>query len=145
MYLLKKIKFKLAKSKIKLTRRLHPPHVPNQNEEKVIVIIKTLIKDHTSVMLVAPISGKKYIKSEKRGMFVIINDTDIILSNNIKRYYYSLTVNESVAIALSRNFDNVLESRRHKMEIDTIAGITSNLDFISKHMNDEIEKETISV
>jgi precorrin-2 methylase len=51
-------------------------------------------------------------------------------------YYYNLKVDNSVHTTILRNFDNVLETRRQRMEIETVAGITSNLDFIAKHMND---------
>lgn len=132
----KRLRFKLAKRKIKLQRKLNPPHIPTEKEEKVIYIIRTLIRDETSSMFMAPISGKKYIKNEKRGMFVIIDDVNITLSSNISMFYYNIIVHTDVYKILSRNYNNVLESRRNKMEIETTNGITSNLDFIASHIND---------
>jgi hypothetical protein len=139
MSIIHSLKYKFLKRKIRFQKKLHPPYVPTEKEQKVIFIVKALIKSESSIMMIAPISGKKYIKDEQRGMFVIMNDTNIIISSNVNRFYYNILVNENVYKTLSRNFDNILENRRNKMEIETIAGITSNLDFIAKHMNDSIE------
>lgn len=136
MDFIRKLKYKLAKNKIKFKRKLNPPHILNEKEEKVIYIVKTLIRDESSIMLMAPISGKKYIRNEKRGMFIIIDDVNITLSSNVNMYYYNIRVHEDVYKILSRNYDNVLESRRNRMETETIFGVTSNLDFIAKHMNE---------
>jgi hypothetical protein len=136
-----KIKFKLAKRRVRLRNRMTKPFIPNEKEQKAINIVKTLIKDETSVMLVAPLSKKRYIKNERRQMFVIMEDVNLTLASSKYMYYYDLTVNDRVASILSKNFDNVLESRRNVMEKEMIQGVTSNLDFISKHMNDDIEEE----
>ncbi len=138
MSIIYSLKYKFLKRKIRFQRRIHPLYIPTEKEDKIIYIVKTLIRDEASVMMIAPISGKKYIKNEKRGMFVIMNDVNIIISSNVNMFYYNILVNENVYKILSRNFNNILESRRNKMEIETIDGITSNLDFIAKHMNDSI-------
>lgn len=136
MELYRKIKFKFIKRKIKLQRKLNPPHIPTEKEEKVIFIIRTLIRDETSIMLIAPISGKKYIKNEKRGIFVILDDVNVTISSNVNMYYYNIQINEEIYRIISRNYNNVLESRRNKMEIETVFGVEKNLDFIAKHIND---------
>lgn len=140
MSLIKKIKYKISKRYFKFKRKLNPPHIPSQKEENVIFIVTSLIKDETSVMMIAPISDKKYIKNETRGMFVVIDDVNITLSSNVGMYYYNIQVDTSVSKKICRNFNNVLESRRNKMEKETVAGITNNLDFIAKHMDYFIEK-----
>jgi len=133
------LKFKWAKKHLQFKQRISKVYIPNSKEEKAINIIKTLIKDEASVMLVAPISKKKYIKNDKRKMFVIMEDVNITLASNKYMYYYDLQVHVKVASMLSKKFDNVLENRRNIMEKEMIEGVTSNLDFISKHM-DDIEK-----
>jgi hypothetical protein len=130
------IKYKLAKKKWQFKNKLKKPYIPNETELNVIYIVSSLIKDEKSTMLIAPISGKKYIQNKSRNMFIILNDLEITISNNVAMYYYNLKVDLSVSNKLSRHFNNVLESRRAKMETETVAGVTSNLDFIAKHIND---------
>jgi len=130
------IKFKLARKKLKFRRRISKPYVPNEREQEAIHIIKTLIKDEASVMMVAPISKKRYIRNEHRKMFVIMEDVHLTLTSSKSMYYYDLVVCQTVSDILNKNFDNVLEIRRARMEKDMIQGVTSNLSFIAKHMGD---------
>lgn len=130
------IKYKLAKKKLQFKNKLKKPYIPNETELKVIYIVSSLIKDEKSTMLMAPISGKKYIQNKNRNMFIILNDVEITISNNVAMYYYNLKVDLSVSKKLSRYFNNVLESRRTTMEHDTISGVSSNLDYIAKKMNE---------
>jgi hypothetical protein len=131
-----KIKVKLARKKLKFRRRISKPYIPNEREQEAIHIIKTLIKDETSVMMVAPISKKRYIRNERRKMFVIMEDVHLTLTSSKSMYYYDLVVCQTVSDILNKNFDNVLEIRRARMEKDMIQGVTSNLSFIAKHMGD---------
>ena len=146
MSLGKLIKYKIAKATVKWRRKIHPPVIPSYKEERILYIVKTLIKDEKSTMLIAPISGKKYIKSDSRGIFVIIDDVNITISSNVKMYYYNIKVHEQISKILTRNFNNVLEIRRNSMEKETIAGVTTNLDYIAQHINDfeKTEKQNIN-
>lgn len=130
------LKYKLSKKKWQFKNKLKKPYVPSETELKVIYIVSSLIKDEKSIMLMAPISGKKYIQNKSRNMFIILNDVEITISNNVAMYYYNLEVDLSVSKKLSRHFNNVLESRRITMEHDTVSGVSSNLDYIAKNMNE---------
>ncbi len=130
------LKYKLAKKKWQFKNKLKKPYIPSETELKVIYIVSSLIKDEKSIMLMAPISGKKYIQNKSRNMFIILNDVEITISNNVAMYYYNLEVDLSVSKKLSRHFNNVLESRRLTMEHDTVSGVSSNLDYIAKNMNE---------
>lgn len=130
------LKIKIAKRRLGFKNRISKPYVPNEREQEAMLIIKTLIKDENSVMMVAPISRKRYIRNETRKMFVIMEDVNITLTSSKSMYYYDLVVCPTVSAILNKNFDNVLEIRRIRMEKDMIQGITSNLSFIAKHMED---------
>lgn len=130
------LKYKLSKKKWQFKNKLKKPYVPSETELKVIYIVSSLIKDEKSIMLMAPISGKKYIQNKSRNMFIILNDVEITISNNVAMYYYNLEVDLSVSKKISRHFNNVLESRRITMEHDTVSGVSSNLDYIAKNMNE---------
>jgi len=130
------LKYKLSKKKWQFKNKLKKPYVPSETELKIIYIVSSLIKDEKSIMLMAPISGKKYIQNKSRNMFIILNDVEITISNNVAMYYYNLEVDLSVSKKLSRHFNNVLESRRITMEHDTVSGVSSNLDYIAKNMNE---------
>lgn len=145
MGFLNRIKLRIARKKIQFKRKLNPPYIPTEKESKVIYIVKSLIRDESSIMLIAPISGKKYIKNETRGMFVIIDDVNITLSSSKSMFYYNIIIHENVFKKISRNYDNVLESRRNKMEKETISGVTSSLDFIASHINDYKIKNTSNI
>jgi len=132
-----KIRFKIGKLRLKLKQKLSVKYIPNEREEKVIEIVKALIKDKSSVMFFAPLSRKRYIKNDIREVFFIMEDVHLTLASSKHSYYYDINVNATVAEMLKKNFDNVLEKRKNVMEKEMITGVKSNLDFIAKHMNDQ--------
>jgi len=133
-----KRKYKIAKWRVGIRHKMSKEYVPSDKESKVIHIVRTLIQDETSVMMVAPISKKRYIRNERRKMFVIMEDVYMTLASSKSMYYYNLKVNERVSKMLEKVYDNVLENRRNIMEKEMVAGVTNNLDFIANHMDDEI-------
>ena len=135
MRLFKAWKYKLAKRRFKLKKGLYPEYVPNEKEQRVISIVKSLIRDDTSIMMVAPNSGKLYIRNEKKSMFIILDDIYVTLLNNKSMSYHDVIVNVRVSEKLKLNFKNVLESRRNTMEHDIVNDVVKNLDYISKHID----------
>jgi hypothetical protein len=134
MGLIKLLKYKLAKRQARLRRKLHTPYVPTEKEERTIRIVSSLMRDENSTMMIAPNSGKLYIKHDGKSMFVIIDDKYITLLNNTNNTYHDIIVHNEIADKLKRNFNNILETRRHDMEIEMVDGVINNLENIAKNL-----------
>lgn len=134
MRFLSLIRYKIAKRRVRLRQQIHPEYVPTEKEEKTIKIIQTLIRDEESVLMVAPITGKLYIKNDKLSMVIVMDDIYIKLLNNKSNSYHDIIVHYEVALKLQRNFKNVLETRMNIMEGEMIEGAINNLDYISKNI-----------
>jgi hypothetical protein len=138
MGLIRLMRYKLAKRQARLRQKLHPNYVPTEKEEMTIKIITALIQDKDSVMMVAPNSGKLYIKHLEKAMFIIIDDKYITLLNSKTNSYHDILVHYQVADKLKRHFKNVLESRQNTMENDMLDGVIHSLDYIAKNLNEPV-------
>lgn len=136
MGLISLVRYKLAKRRARLRQKLHPNYVPTEKEEMTIRIITSLIQDKESIMMVAPNSGKLYIKHLEKSMFIIIDDKYITLLNSKSNSYHDILIHYQVADKLKRHFKNVLESRQNTMEMEMLDGVINNLDYIAKNLNE---------
>lgn len=136
MGLINLLRYKFSKRRVVVRQKLYPDYVPTDKEQKVISIIKSLIKDENSKMMVAPNSGKLYIKNTSKGIFIVIDDVYITLLNNKTMSYHDIIVKSPVSDKLKQYFKNVLESKISLMESEMLNSVVNNLDYISKHIND---------
>jgi hypothetical protein len=142
MGLIRMMRYKLARRQARLRQKLHPPYVPTEKEEVTIKIITSLIRDVDSTLMVAPNSGKLYVKHVEKEMFIIIDDKFITLLNSKTNSYHDILVHYQVADKLKRYFKNILESRQAKMERDMLDGVINNLDHIAKNLFETNGAET---
>ena len=59
-----------------------------KNETICLSICRKLINHPESVFLIAPVSLKRYIKNEPLGLFVVLDDTQVSITNHV--YHLSL-------------------------------------------------------
>ena len=105
-----------------------------QYQRSCLSICRKLIKNPESSFLIAPISGKKYIKNEKLGIFVVMLDQHINITNHT--YNYSVFISPRDWQRIIYFFDHETESRKNQYEEQIKSQITHSLD----RMLDDLKK-----
>lgn len=110
--------------------------VEDQREyQKVCLsICRKLITKPDSKFLIAPISGKKYIKNERLGLFVIMHEQHINVTNHT--YNYSVFVCNRDWERITFLFDTETERRRLEYENEIKSQITHSLKNILDRFTD---------
>ena len=101
----------------------------------ILRIAKKLIKANESILLMAPISGKRFVKVEKMGIYIIIEGHSVKVINHI--YSYNVYLREKHWSELTSFYDNEIEKRRMEFE----AEITSNIKHSLKNILTEIDEK----
>ena len=97
---------------IKLIRASNKSDEPKHTEFEFecLSICKNLIHKEKSKLLISPISGKRYIKSDDSQIFIIIDNRKITIVNH--NYSYNIDLNTKGFERLLKIFDNEVETRR---------------------------------
>lgn len=125
--ILRKIKYKLAKREYIRDKKCADL---TETQTNVINIYKNILSKFDSTMLVAPISGKKYLKW--KDMTAILKNGTIIIINH--KYYYNVQVPNYYIDKLNYKFDCKLERRRNKMEQELDNDINESLNKILDYL-----------
>lgn len=101
-----------------------------QNEKLAFSICRKLMTDEESVLMIAPLSNKKYIKNENENIFVVINPSikEIMIINHV--YSYTIFCEDRKFEKLIRFFDNQLEKRKIDLENEIMSNIKHSLENI---------------
>jgi len=103
------------------------PRPPIREEEKFCIeITKKLIDRESSILTLAPLSQKRFIKNDELSMFVMIDNRVINIINHIYSYTLVIEDNDSYDEILS-NFDKKLDSIRMSLETEFRSNIQSSL------------------
>lgn len=96
-------------------------------ERCLMIIIKKLLTDEESELYMLPDLSKFYVKSEKNGLFVIIDFTEKNASVINHKFGYSISVSQRVLKYVNGNFSNELEKRRIAMEEEYKKNVQNSL------------------
>ena len=120
-------------------QRLLTPKDTNtsQHENDAIRITSKLVNDMDSTMLISPLSGKKYIKNEKFGMYIILSSSTVQIINH--RYSYVIFISDKKYDKLINEFNVEVEKRRQFFEKEILGNINVSMKSILKTLN-EYEK-----
>lgn len=111
------------------------PKPPISEEEKLTVTIcKRLLEDKTSKLTLAPVSDKRFIKNESKGMYIILHDHTINLVNHVYSYSIYLT-NTNEFRELTNKFDQILDNERIALENEIKNNIQHSLEEILKKLD----------
>ena len=105
----------------------------NQNERLCKSICYKLINQPDSKFLIAPISGKRYIKNSRLDLFVILDDKRISITNHV--YHYDVVFTDRDFDRITRMYDNKTETIRQEFENDMKSQIQSSLSIILDRLN----------
>ena len=94
---------------------------PSDYEKECFYVCKALINQEDSVLLMSPISGKRYIKSEDDQIFIIIEENQITIVNH--NYSYNIDLWGTVLTRISNVFDIEVEKPQWKLKFALMLNI----------------------
>lgn len=100
----------------------------SETEKICVSICRNLITNPNSKFLLAPVSGKRYIKNSDLELFVILNDHNISITNHI--YHYDVVVQDRNWYRLINMYDLKVESIRLEYETEIMSQIENSLSKI---------------
>ena len=118
--------------------RLMNPNIDRKVTEydnEAFSICKRLTSKPESILLISPISGKRYIKSDDNQLFIIIESHQMTIVNH--QYSYNIDIAGKAYEKISQVFDSEVERRREKMEAEIRANVKHSLSNIYKSLLNE--------
>lgn len=126
MNTLSKLLFKIY---LYLKERFDPTQPATVEETFCTDICLSLIEMENSRLTYAPISNKRFIKNDSKGIFVVIDHRMINLINHV--YGYNIMVeDDDLYNSIIEKFDGVLEAKRLELEAEMKANIKHSLQTI---------------
>lgn len=107
----------------------------NSNEVKSSAIFRKLINHSESTFLIAPLSDKRYIKNETLGIFILLFNSKLSITNHI--YNYDIDICDGLFEKLSTIFDEKVEKIRSEFEIEMQGQIQHSLSKILEKVTTE--------
>ena len=104
-------------------------------EVESFAICKRLISKQETTLLISPISGKRYIKSDGNQLFIIIESHQMTIVNH--QYSYNIDIAGKSFEKISQVFDAEVEKRREQMEADIRSNVKHSLSNIYKNLLNE--------
>jgi hypothetical protein len=104
------------------------------NSQRILAyqICRNLIKRSDSRLLIAPISGKRYIKHDGDNLFIIIEERSIQIIN--QGYSYTIEVDSYHIHKITNFFDTKIENIRMQMEFNIKNNIQNSLNQIKNEL-----------
>jgi hypothetical protein len=107
----------------------------SEYERDATNICRKLLVKQDSVLLLSPISGKRYIKSEDGEVFIVISERSVDITNH--QYNYNIPIGDKTQIKLRLIFDSEVEKRREQMEFDIKSNVKHSLKTIYQNLTGE--------
>lgn len=106
----------------------NPKREMTKNEAICISICRKLINHPDSKFLIAPLSHKRYLKNQTLGLFIVLESTQISITNHVYHYDVTLTLREWEKIA--KQYDSKTEKIRQDYENEIKSQIVHSLSTI---------------
>lgn len=131
-----KLKRQLQKISLKFYRMLKSEIVvKNKYQLDAIKIFRSLLYSPETLVLISPLSNKRYLKNDKKGLTIILDGNSVNIINHV--YSYSVVLDDSNVTKVVDMFNQEVERRRNEFEKE----ITSNIKHSLKTILNKIENE----
>ena len=120
----------IQKKYISYVRKLNPQLRKSAYERDCMLICKKLIGKEETILLLTPITNKRYIRNEKQDIFVILENYSVKVINHV--YSYTIFLEDKSWNSIVALFDNEVEERRLVFEKEITANIRHSLQNILK-------------
>jgi hypothetical protein len=97
-------------------------------EQKAMSIFRKMLRHKDSKFTIAPLSGKKYIVNQELGIFIMIEDSFLEITNHI--YHYEIKLQYSSSTKLHKLFNTRVEEDAISYEKEIKSNIKMSLDTI---------------
>jgi hypothetical protein len=97
----------------------------SETQKMSMSITRSLITHPDSKFLLAPLSGKRYIKNSDKGVFIILDRGTISLTNHV--YHYDVVINDRNWERLTKMYDGKVETIRQEYEDQIMSQIEHSL------------------
>lgn len=105
----------------------------SEAESVCLSICRSMISHPDSKFLIAPLSMKRYIKNELLGVFVILDDRTVSITNHV--YHYDVKISQRDWDRICSMYDGKTEKIRNEYEDEIMAQIQHSL----RNIKDKIE------
>jgi hypothetical protein len=140
-------KIKRAKQKLYIWRKstFDPTYrtASNTQETSAYLICKRLIEREGTTLLMAPLSGKRYIKMDDGNLFVIISGDSIQIINHV--YSYIIPMQPRMIYKILDVFDSKMESIRISMENEITGNIQNSLNQIKNDLTKDVQRNDVFI
>lgn len=119
---------------VRYTNNQNPQN--NQNERICKSICYKMVNNPHSKFLIAPLSGKRYIKNEVLKVFIILDDRKVTITNHI--YHYDVILTQRDFDRLTHMYDNKTEEIRNNFEDEMMSQIMVSLSTILNKISERI-------
>ena len=127
---------KIQKLSLKLFKLLRADVVvKNKYQMDGIKIFKSFLYNSDTLLLISPLSNKRYLKNDKKGLTIILDKNTVNIINHI--YSYSVVLDDPNVTQIVNLFNQEVERRRNEFERE----ITSNIKHSLKTILHKIENE----
>lgn len=97
----------------------------SETQKMSMSITRSLITHPDSKFLIAPLSGKRYIKNTEKGLFIILDKGTISLTNHV--YHYDIVISDRNWERLIKMYDGKVETIRQEYEDQIMSQIEHSL------------------
>ena len=130
----------VQKAYIEMHRKTALPRDPKSPyHSECINICRKMLEKKETVLLIAPISSKRYMKNEKYGIYIVFHGRTIEVVNHV--YNYTVSLDDKTWNILIEEFNYELEERRKEFEDEISKNIKYSLKTILKTMDKQDETE----
>ena len=119
---------------VRYTTNQNPENTHNERICKSICY--KMINNPHSKFLIAPLSGKRYIKNEVLKVFIILDDKKVTITNHI--YHYDVILSQRDFDRVSHMYDNKTEEIRNEFENEMMSQIMVSLSTILHKISEKI-------
>lgn len=84
--------------------------------------------------MIAPMSGKRYIRNEELSMFITLDYGRVEITNHV--FNYNVRLSKRDWERLIYNYNNETEKRRSDMEKEVNSNIKNSLDHVLQRLNE---------
>ncbi len=114
-----------------------PKDLKSPYHNECVGICRKMLESKETVLLIAPISSKRYMKNEKYGIYIIFHGRTIEVVNHV--YNYTVSLDDKTWETLMEEFNYELEDRRKGFEDEINTNIKYSLKTILKSMDKQDE------
>jgi hypothetical protein len=104
----------------------------SEYEKDCIAICKKLIHKEDTILLLTPISNKRYIRNEELQIFVILEGHNVKVINHV--YSYMVFLEQKPWDNIILTFDTEVEKRREEFEKEITSNIKHSLQNILQNI-----------